>query len=241
MDNKNNLYFDIWRKKDFSELIKVYTDLFHWNEEPQTSSVLRSRLKENLEVYFSDGNEDEEKKEITIKEWNSAYTLGLELGVFLKERDSRPAKYKLSSLGERLQKSQITSSHYLTIYLLNLNKLIANKIIHPLDVVLEFIDERTEKEITRDDIIEIPAFNLQNSGITLKNQRQHANVLLHRLVDSQLFEEVAARTDKGRKIKLSSNYSIAQIKHSINKFNGTTEDFLEMDAEGYVEMISTET
>lgn len=238
MEGKNNLYFDIWRKGNFTELVSVYTDLFHFNEEPQSSNVLRMRLKHTLATYFS-GENFEERREISKKEWQSAYTLGLELGVFFKVDNSRPAKYKLSPLGERLKSSQITSAQFLTTYLLNFNQLIANEVVHPLEAVLNFMASNDTDELYRDDIIDIPTFNLRRDGITQQSQRQQANIFLHRLVDSRMFEEVTSRTDKGRKIKLSNRYSETQIRNNINKFDLTPEKILAMDAEGYVHMIST--
>lgn len=240
MESKNNLYFDIWRKKNFEELVKVYTDLFYANEDPQPSDVLRARLKDNLAVYLSEESLSENKEEISKKEWQSAYTLGLELGVFFKVDSSQPAKYKLSPLGERLQNSQITAAQFLTTYLLNFNQLIADEIVHPLETVLDFMESNNTNELNRDDIIDIPKFNLRRVGITQQSQRQQANIFLYRLVDSQMFEEVARRSARGRKIKLSNRYSEAQIRNSINKFDRTTANFIAMDAEGYVNMISAE-
>jgi len=233
MKNNQNLYFDIWRKGNFTALVKVYTNLFKSNEGSLSADILKPRLGDNLKMYFP----DEREKDITDKVWRSAYTLGLELGVFFKV-ETNPAKYALSTLGERLQKSQITASQFIASYLLNLNQLINNQIVHPLEVVLDYMQDMDLDTISRNNIIEIPLFNLQRQGITQKNQRQIANIFLHRLVESHLFTEVSSNTSVGRVVRLSDRYSLYEIKSNIKKFQGSIDDFKEINAQSYLEMIS---
>jgi hypothetical protein len=234
MKNNLNLYFDTWRKANFLLLVKIYTNLFKSKESSLSADILKPRLGENLKVYFP----NEKEKNITDALWRSAYTLGLELGIFFRV-ETKPARYNLSDLGNRLQKSQITAPEFLASYLLNLNQLINDQVVHPLETILDYMHAESIEQINRNNVIEIPSFNLQREGNTEDNQRTMANVLIHRLIDSNIFTEVSFSRESGKTIKLSDKYSLDEIRQNINKFQGSTDEFKEMNAQRYVEMISS--
>lgn len=55
--------------------------------------------------------------------------LGIELGIFYQENSH--SGYDISPLAKAVLNSQITLEEYLLLYLLNLNQLINNQIVHP--------------------------------------------------------------------------------------------------------------
>ena len=221
MNNNESLYFDIWRKRNYKKLIMAYTKVAEVHHDKNS---MIANFGEFLDRYVDTrGSYIGEHKQ-----WSSAYTLGRELGVFYRENDQ--TGYDLSNLAKATLTSQITLDEYLLIYLLNLNQVINNQIVHPLNEVLNVLSEK-DNIITRQDIIDIPAFNLSNKKPA--NQRQLANVFLHRLVEAEILVKINT-TD----YTLGKKYILDDLYQNIFKFSGSIEDFLSYKHEQYVEMLS---
>lgn len=220
MKNKNSLYFDIWRKKNFKKLVKAYTKIA---EVYPTKEAMR----ENFGVFLDRYVDSRGSYTGTLKQWHSAYTLGRELGVFYRENDQ--SGYELSPLAQATLTSQITLEQYMLIYLLNLNQLINGTVVHPLKQILDLIS--VNETLTKHDLIKIPAFQLLNKPP--KNQNQLANVFLHRLVESEILVKVN-KTD----YKLGTKYTIEDLYNSINEYTESATEFAKLDHSQYVEMLS---
>lgn len=221
MNNNPSIYFDIWRKRNFKKLVKAYTKVA---ETYSNKTLMRENFGDFLDRYVDTRG----TYAGTIKQWYSAYTLGRELGVFYTENDQ--SGYDLSTLANATLTSQITLDEYLLIYLLNLNQIINGEIVHPLKEILNVLI-RNDNTITVSDLIDIQAFNLAIKKPA--NQRQMANVFLHRLVEAQILEKISVKT-----YRLNSKYTLNDLFDSINEFNGTLEEFQNYKHEQYVEMLS---
>lgn len=221
MKNNPSIYFDIWRKKNFKKLVKAYTKVA---ETYSNKTSMRENFGDFLDRYV-----DSRGSYVgTVKQWNSAYTLGRELGVFYTENDQ--SGYDLSPLANATLTSQITLDEYLLIYLLNLNQIINGQIVHPLKEILNVLADN-DHTITVNKIINIPTLNL--SVKQTANQRQLANVFLHRLVEAQILEKINATT-----YRLTSKYSLNDLYGSLYEFNSTKEELQGYEHEQYVEMLS---
>lgn len=221
MRNNPSIYFDIWRKRNFKKLVKAYTKV------AETFSN-KTSMRENFGDFLDRYVDSRGTYAGTVKQWHSAYTLGRELGVFYKENDQ--SGYDLSPLANATLTSQITLDEYLLIYLLNLNQIINGEIVHPLKEILNVLTDN-DNTITVSNIIDIQAFNLAVKKPD--NQRQMANVFLHRLVEAQILEKINATT-----YRLTSKYTLNDLYDSLYEFNGTLEEFQEYEHEQYVEMLS---
>lgn len=221
MKNNPSIYFDIWRKRNFKKLVKAYTKVA---KTYSNKALMRENFGDFLDRYVDSRG----SYTGTVKQWNSAYTLGRELGVFYTENEQ--LGYDLSPLAKATLTSQITLDEYLLIYLLNLNQIINGQIVHPLKEILNILDDN-DLLITVNNIINIPAFNL--SVKKTDNQRQIANVFLHRLVEAQILEKIDTKT-----YQLTSKYTLDDLYDSLYEFNGTLEEFQDYEHEQYVEMLS---
>lgn len=223
LKNNEALYFDIWRKCNFRNLIKAYIKVAVTYK---TKEEMRLHFGYFLDKYLEDGKGSYSG---TKKQWYSAYTLGRELGVFYKENEQ--SGYDLSPLAIATLKSQITPEEYLLIYLLNLNQAINGEVVHPLNEVLKLFNDTTT--VTKQDLLNIPAFNLGTKP--KKNQNQLINVLLHRLSEAN----VLTALDRNN-FSLNTKYSFNDLNGSINRYNGTINEFLNFTHQQYVEMLSQE-
>lgn len=111
MKNNTNLYFDIWRKKNFKSLIQAYI---------YTASTYHSKSEMVLGFgyaldKFVEGGRG--SYEGLIKQWNSAYILGRELGVFYTE--NRNGGYELSPLAKEVLLGNLTTEEYLVTHFTN--------------------------------------------------------------------------------------------------------------------------
>ncbi|MGG1518758.1 hypothetical protein ABE504_25285 [Paenibacillus oryzisoli] len=219
MKNQESLYFDIWRKANFKDLIRAYTAAV----EKYDDDEIAVGFGEALDAYVDGGK----KKYIgTSKQWSSAYTLGRELGVF---KDGKYRRYDLSSLAIDFLKSRIVSSEYLLNYLLNLNQLINSKVVHPLYEVLQLFRENTT--IDKGFIYNIEVFNLYNRSP--ENRSQIANILLNRMLDARIIQSSAIKgyyqLDK---------YPLEQLIQSCVFWDKSPTDFEKLTHNDYVDMIS---
>lgn len=221
MKNNPSIYFDIWRKRNFKKLVKAYTKVA---ETYSNKTLMRENFGEFLDRYVDSRG----TYEGTVKQWNSAYTLGRELGVFYRENED--TGYDLSPLANATLTSQITLDEYLLIYLLNLNQIINGQIVHPLKEILTILSDN-DNTITVNNILNIPSFNLSVKKI--KNQRQLVNVFLHRLVEAQILEKTSSTT-----YRMTTKYTLGDLFNSLYEFSGTLEEFQEYEHEQYVEMLS---
>ncbi|GEM_PF-3468932 len=221
MKNNASLYFDIWRKKNFKKLIKAYTKVA---EMYPSKTAMRENFGEFLDRYVDSRG----SYEGTVKQWHSAYTLGRELGVFYRENDE--TGYDLSPLASATLTSQITLDEYLLIYLLNLNQIIDGQVVHPLKQVLNTLAENNNT-LTINNLINIPEFNLAVKSSA--NQRQIANVFLHRLVEAKVLDKINSTI-----YRLNSNNSWNDLYESLNEFEGTIEELQNYSHEQYVQMLS---
>lgn len=221
------LYFDMYRKANFKKLIKVYT-------KSAEKFPLKDEIRLNLGTYLLNYFGDMGEYDGTVDKWNSTYTLGRELAVWLDYDDQQG--YLLSPLAKSVLQSSITLEEYLQIYLINFNQLINDQIVHPLKEVLKVF--QTKSEISKEDIKRISAFNLQVKSE--KNQNQLANILLNRLEEAQIIHEV--RVENRQSIyKLSEIYSIDTLLNNIYEFEGDVEDYINMSHKQYVLMLSKPT
>lgn len=221
MKNNASIYFDIWRKRNFKKLIKAYTKVA---ETYPSKTAMRENFGEFLDRYVDSRG----SYEGTVKQWQSAYTLGRELGVFYRENDK--TGYDLSPLARATLTSQITLDEYLLIYLLNLNQIIDGQVVHPLKQVLIILAENNNT-LTITDLINISEFKLAVK--TLANQKQIANVFLHRLVEAKVLDKINSTS-----YQLNTTYSWNDLYKSLNEFEGTLEELHNYSHEQYVEMLS---
>jgi hypothetical protein len=220
LKNNPSIYFDTWRKRNFKKLIKAYTKVAVTYP---NKTLMRVNFGDFLDRYVDSRG----AYTGTVKQWNSAYILGRELGVFYTE--NAQSGYELSPLAKATLTSQITLDEYLLIYLLNLNQIINGKIVHPLKEVLDIFS--VNDSITINDIINIPAFNLKVK--TSDNQRQLAKVLLYRLVEARVLVKTGQST-----YRLDTKFELNDLYDSLNEFNGTLDELLSYTHEQYVEMLS---
>ena len=145
------LYFDIWRKKGFRDLIMAYVKVA---EQYTTKDEMRENFGIFLDRYVYNGRGTYDG---SPRKWRSAYTLGIELGVFYQE--NKRTGYDLSPLAKAVLNSQITLEEYMLIYCLNLNQNINGRIVHPLKEVLNSLDIN-DGNITKDNLKSTGNFNL---------------------------------------------------------------------------------
>ncbi|WP_026561600.1 hypothetical protein [Bacillus sp. J37] len=223
MKNNESLYFDIWRKKDFRALLRVYTQTAN---QFKTQEEMLIGFGEMLDRYIEGGRQ---KYVGTKKQWLSAYTLGRELGIF---RSKIGESYELSRLAKSFLESKILGSEYLLLYLLNLNQLIGGKLIHPFFEVLSVV-KQNGGQITKNNVINIPEFRLSQKSQA--NQRQIVNVFFHRMVEAQVLEPTTERDT----YRITSRYLLDQLIENCFKINKSPEEFERMQHEEYVDMLST--
>ncbi|MBT2641914.1 hypothetical protein J7I80_06740 [Bacillus sp. ISL-41] len=222
MRNNESLYFDIWRKRDFRNLLMAYTQTAN---QFRTQEDMRIGFGKMLDKYVDGGKK---KYSGTKKQWMSAYTLGRELGVFRRKKGE---SYELSRLARDFLESRILASEYLLNYLLNFNQLIDGQIVHPLYEVLLVI-KTNGGTVTRNNIINIPNFNL--SSKTTENQRQIINIFIHRMIEAKIIEP----TTQKEVFRLTSRYNLENLMQSCCKSDKSPEEFEEMTHEEYVDMLS---
>ncbi|WP_243388022.1 hypothetical protein [Bacillus kexueae] len=222
MRNNESLYFDIWRKKSFKELIRAYTQTAYLYK---THEEMVVGFGEMLDLYVEGGKGKYRGRE---KQWSSAYTLGRELGVFKRKVGEA---YELSNLAKDFLNSKLLASEYMLNYLLNFNQLICGQVVHPLYQVLIVMKENGGT-ITKDNIISIPEFNL--SAKTADNQKQIANIFLHRMVDAEIIESTEVRD----RYRLTNRCDINDLIEHCNIYKKSAEDFKEMKHEDFVDMLS---
>lgn len=220
MKNNSNLYFDIWRKRNFKSLVQAYiytASTYH------TKTEMRLGFGYALDKYVAGGRGSYEG---TTKQWYSAYILGRELGIFYRENDF--GGYFLSNLAEEVLEDKITAEEYLTNYFLNFNQLINGQVVHPLREILMCIADNNGK-ITVNEIKRIRKFNFHAN--TEKNQNQLINILLHRLIDAEILEE----SNKEYYLK---KYKFSDLFENLYIYSGTATEFEKMSHEEFVELLS---
>ncbi|MCM2676414.1 hypothetical protein [Alkalicoccobacillus plakortidis] len=221
-DNKS-LYFDIWRKREFRALLRVYTQTAN---QFKTQEEMILGFGKMLDRYVEGGHQ---KYIGTKKQWSSAYTLGRELGVF---RSKIGESYELSRIAKSFLESKILGSEYLLLYLLNLNQLIGGKLVHPFYEVLMVV-KQNGGQITKNNVKNIPQFRL--SQIKQDNQRQIVNVFFHRMVEAQVIEATSEKDT----YRITSRYSLDQLIKNCYIINKLPEENERMQHEEYVDMLST--
>jgi hypothetical protein len=220
LKNQESLYFDIWRKANFKDLIRAYTAAV----ENYNDDDIAIGFGEALDAYVEGGK----KKYVgTPKQWSSAYTLGRELGIF---KDGKKRRYELSNLATDFLKSKIVSHEYLLNYMLNLNQLVNGKVIHPLNEVLHLFKENNT--IDKSSIYNIEHFNLYKR--TIENRSQIANILLNRMMDARIIRNSAL---KGH-YELDK-YPLEELIQSCIVWKQSSFDFAELVHNDYVDMLST--
>lgn len=222
MKNNSSLYFDIWRKKNFKNLIHAYIETA---VKYPTKIEMRLGFGYALDKYVEGGRGSYEG---TLKQWYSAYTLGRELGVFYSENEN--GGYDLSPMANDVLLGKITSEDYLVNYFLNFNQLINGVIVHPLKEILMCIADNNGK-ITIHDVKEIKNFNLEVK--LTKNKNQIANILLHRLVEANIL-------DKNANEYSLQKYLFSELFQCINTYEGTSLEFEKMSHQEYVLMLCKE-
>ncbi|TWE03638.1 hypothetical protein FB545_0714 [Peribacillus frigoritolerans] len=222
MKNNDSLYFDIWRKRNFVELLMVYTQTAN---QFKKQDEMRIGFGEMLDKYVEGGKK---KYTGTNKQWTSAYTLGLELGIFRRKTENG---YELSKLANDFLKSKIVGSEYLLNYLLNLNQLIDGKIVHPLYQVLKVI-KQNNGYISKSEVIKIDEFKLYNKK--LQNQRQLVNILFHRMVEAKILD-LTSNKDVYRE---KGKYPVDLLVENCNIYERSVNEFKEMSHQEYVDMLS---
>lgn len=165
IENKPNLRFDSWRKEDFDQLLRAFIKAY---ENESNSEDVGEKAKFTLDKYTDKGSGG---FGVGTTDWESVRTMSREWCVYEELEDG---KIKLSSIAQDLLDSKITTADYFTNYLLNLNKIINNKIVHPLYELLDYIEtskevnENDEYEFYKIDIENISTFNL--SGASKKDE-----------------------------------------------------------------------
>ncbi|GAS83747.1 hypothetical protein [Paenibacillus amylolyticus] len=219
MKDQESLYFDIWRKANFKDLLRAYTAAV----ENYNDGEIATGFGNTLDTYVEGGKK---KYTGTPKQWSSAYTLGRELGIF---KDGKDRRYVLSNLAMDFLKSKIVSHEYLLIYLLNLNQLINGKVVHPLNEVLQLFNEN--KTIEKSSIYNIEKFHLYKR--TLDNRSQITNILLNRMIDAKIIRKSPT---KGH-YELYK-YPLEQLIESCVTWSKSSFEFEKLTHNDYVEMVS---
>jgi len=221
MRNNSKLYFDIWRKTNFRDLLKAYVKSF----ELYTKENIAAGFGEQLDLFVEGGRGTYDG---SFKDWHSAYTISRELAVY---RETNDLHYQLSSLARDYNESRITSSQYLAHYLLNFNQLVNNQVIHPFKLVLQLFENETD-HVTKEQVSNILQFNL---GITTQaNKRQLVNILWNRISESDLLLTTGTRSSF---LTIGRKYSLSELLNACQEFDGDAEQFQAMDHNAYVDMI----
>ncbi|MEG0260261.1 MAG: hypothetical protein RR651_10345 [Lysinibacillus sp.] len=222
MKNNSSIYFDIWRKRNFKNLIHAYIETA---AKYPTKIEMRLGFGYALDKYVEGGRGSYEG---TLKQWYSAYTLGRELGVFYSENEN--GGYDLSPMANDVLLGKIDLEDYLVNYFINFNQLINGKVVHPLKEIIICIADNNG-EITIEDVKRIKSFNLEVKQD--KNKNQLANILLNRLVEANILS-------KNVKEYRLQKYQFSELFQYINVYEGTSSEFEKMSHEEYVVMLSKE-
>ncbi|MCY9696447.1 hypothetical protein [Paenibacillus alginolyticus] len=220
--NNKKLYFDIWRKANFTGLIKCYIKAF----ELYGRDGIAEGFGKQMDEILPDGRGTYDG---STKDWRSAYTISREFAIY---RESQTG-FELSSLAKACSESKITASKYLANYLLNFNQLINGQVVHPFKKVLELFQSQNDS-ITKDQIGDILEFNLNIA--TPASKRQQVNNFCNRIAGSGLLLTTGAN---GNHILIGTRYSLQDLLNACRVWEGTVEEFQEMNQDGYIDMISS--
>lgn len=222
---KEILNFDTWRKTREKDLLLTYVKAFEKNDR----FSIKSGLKSSFDIYTEKGSG---KYDGTDKQWHSAYMISRELAIYQLDSEGN---HTMSSLARDLIDSKITPSEYWANYILNFSQLIDGKVIHPLNEVLQLIenlriDFEQGQKISITQILEIPLFKFSNTSAD--NSKNMALILCRIIHNSSLMNY-----DGIGQVLSFNGYNVDNLKAACTMWTGTIEEFKEMDHNEYVDMI----
>ncbi|MDU6482039.1 MAG: hypothetical protein E6538_08570 [Paeniclostridium sordellii] len=230
------LYLDSSRKTGFDKLLHAYINTYEG--ETKIGIELEEKLKKNIYKYTGTVGDD--------TEWKSLYTLSRELGTYIVNND----EYRLSPIAEDLWNSKISAREYLTNYLLNLNLIIDEKIVHPLHKILSFIIENESRYISADgktyevsisDLKDIEDFKFDNvtgdeQKLITQKINKSINNFIRRMESAKIVEIEETRDGKlnvSKPMKIKKDKANELIKYCYIWEDGI-DKFLELKDDVYI-------
>jgi len=198
---KNGINIDKWRKLNkelFSAYIRMYINLSK-DSTLSPGSVMIEALG-HFNILLS----------VTESAYGSVYTIAREIGVFYEDDNS----YFTGTIAKRYNDNEITFADYMKHYVLNVEFLIYNKVVHPFEVIISALKNGAK---TIDEIITLCPSLVNNpaENSTIKSFK----TFVDRCCLSELIEV------SGEEYKIPPKYNLSLILGSITKSNLSISDF----------------
>lgn len=218
MKDHRKLYFDIWRKAYFRDLLRAYVQAFKKYSRHNIEAGLGAELDK-----FAHGGAGGYNSGL----WGKAYSIARELGVYKDLGE----KYQLSILAEDFYNSKITSQDYLANYLLNWNQMIAGQIVHPVREVFEIFNYK--EYVTRQEIKSIPVFELGSAS--MKNAKQMVQVFCNRMMEAGLLREISGKNETQY---VPDRFTLEEVLDNCLDFGGSYDEYLAMEYNEHVDILT---
>lgn len=185
------LYFDVLcRTKKAQVIFSLIQATYHaWNlysTEAEAKAELRVRLKECYKLFRGDAG----SYEGTTSQWQSQYTIGLEMCIW------KDSSYRLTELAKKVATLEISTQKYFDIIFLNYFQPISGKNIHPLYSLLSYLYKNKLLEIDKASIPSILGVDADSEEV---------NSLCNYMLGTSFFDYT------GRKLIYVSKEDIADV------------------------------
>lgn len=180
MNSSLSLYFDRVTRTNKLQTINAFAHaVYHLKEQ----NLIRSKLGEYLDI-FRDPPRGKESGagSYTEKAYDSIYTPALEFGVL----EITTPEYKLSDLAIRMVEGEVCQKYFFTTVMMNLNQIINRQVVNPLRETLVFMKERGLLELSKENIVEVQALNLES------DERDNRNMYFELLSDTYFFMKISS-------------------------------------------------
>lgn len=177
--NHKFLYFDnLLRTKKVEAVLSLIMATYQATDESNRKEQIATNLKPAYELFkFSAGSYSGSNKQ-----FESQYTIGHELGIWLnKELD-------LNRLAIQVAENKTTIREYFDIVFLNYIQPIDNNIIHPLYLVLDYLNQNSTYIVTKQNLADIFSF-------ASESEKNNINGFYQMLLGSNYFSELENNKD----------------------------------------------
>lgn len=180
MNNSESLYFDrVTRTNKLQTLNAFANAVYHLKD----SRLVKEKLGQYLDMFRDPPRGSETGAgSYTPRAYDSIYTPALEFGVL----EVTSPDYELSTLAKRMVEGEISQKYFFTTVMMNLNQIINEKIVNPLYETLIFMKERRLVELSKENIVEIQALNLD------RDEKNNRNMYFELLSDTYFFKKISS-------------------------------------------------
>lgn len=176
--NHDHLYFDkLIRTNKAESLLSMIQATYHARNSSSDDQSFKSKVAERLEYayrLFRDDVRGSNNGSGTYSgessQFESQYTFGLEMGIWIN------SNLELSDLALKVAENRITVRDYFDIVMLNYFQPVNNLIVHPLYLILSYMNEKKIKCISSLEVAE--AFNSRNINCNNEGSRLIMNFLV---------------------------------------------------------------